>query len=561
MQSAIVSQVIESLKNTYGFSEVKGGWLRKGECPECHKKELFTKIDGPWLIRCGRPAKCGWEGETKRLFPHLFESFNKRYKPTEQDPNATAKAYLMHARGFEPSKINGWYEQGKFWHPDADKGTATVRFYLDDAHSIYMERFVEVVTITDPDTGERKKRKAHFKGSHKGLWWQPPGFNIEPSQEGDPIEIWIVEACLDAIALNINGIHAVASLSTANYPDKKIKQYQGKNVRFVWALDNDKAGVKATKKHVKRMRMEGYNVSAAQPGKSGNKLDWNDLHQKNALEKKHIEKYRYLGELLIARSSTEKALLIYNFDEKKTFHFEFNHAMYWFSLDLDKLDKKYDEIYDEQGDVHTQRELRDKALEECGTITRIANCYFQFLYYQANLVTDESWYYAQVTFPHGNNAVKNTFTGSQISSSSEFKKRLISIAVGGMWMGQQFQLDRIIESQTNNLKVVQTIDYIGYSKDHRCYVLSDLAIKDGDVIELNEQDYFDLGKSNIKSLQKSVTLNVNSNLEQYRSDWPSMIHNCFGVRGVINVAFWFGSFFAEQIRERHGSFPIFIHDW
>ncbi|WP_241086829.1 toprim domain-containing protein [Candidatus Vondammii sp. HM_W22] len=62
-----------------------------------------------------------------------------------------------------------------------------------------MERLVEEVLITE-DSSEQKARKAHFNGSHYGNWWQPPGMQIN---KGDTI--WLVEGCLDAIALHLNG--------------------------------------------------------------------------------------------------------------------------------------------------------------------------------------------------------------------------------------------------------------------------------------------------------------------------------------------------------------------
>jgi len=549
MNQHVAEDVVNHLKNDFSFKRENKGWLQYGKCPDCGKNELFVKADNPWTIKCGRIEKCGYEQSTKELYPHLFESFNKRFKPSEKNQNATADAYMQYARGFDISKIKGFYDQGKFWHPDADAGTATVRFYLNQDKTVYMERFVEEVTITDPDTKEKKKRKANFKGSHQGMAWSPPGMQIN---EGD--EVWLVEACLDAIALWLNGIKAVATLSCVNFPSKYIAEHKDKNITWVWALDNDSAGKRYTKKHFSTMEADGYNATAAQvPAKS--KLDWNDLHNRHKLDEASIDKYKHFGQLLIAKSASEKALLMYEWAERKEFHFEFNKRLYWFSLNLDKYEKAYNGMIDGI-DTPDKKDIREKALKQSNAIFEIANCTVSFLYFQQNLLTDESWYYARIEFPHKAKPIKNTFMGNQLSSSSEFKKRLLSIAAGSIFTGKAEQLDRILKEELFAIKSVQTIDYIGYTKEHGCYVFNDIAVKDGQRYELNDEDFFDIHKLSIKTLAKSPELYINPDREQYTTDWLPMLQQCFGNKGVVALAFWVGSLFAEQIRATQKSFPF-----
>lgn len=557
MQPFIAQDVIKRLTFDFDFKKENNGWLQGGTCPSCGKKELFTRITTPWVVKCGRASKCATELHTKELYPDIFEGFNKRHKPTEKNPNATADAYLSQARGFDISKIKGWYEQGKFWHPDADKGTATVRFYLDPDKTIYMERFVEQVTITDHDTGEKVKRKAHFKGSHRGLWWQPPGIEIN-----DNDNIWIVEACLDAIALQLNGIKAVAILSCVNYPEKMLEQHKGKNINWVVALDNDKAGRNYTtnsKKtgHVDKLRAANFTASAAQvPGDK--KIDWNDCHQRNKLTVKDLNEYFYQGELLLAQSASEKALLMYHHNERQQFYFDHKSRFYWFSLNIERYEKAMSNMLDGNGDLNDDEksEIRKKALKESGAINEMANCHFNFLYYQESKLTDESWYYAKISFPHGGKTVKNTFTAAQLSSSSEFKKRLLHIAAGAMFTGKSYQLERILKNQTYDIKSVQTIDFIGYSKIHKCYVFNDVAIKDGIKYDINDEDFFDAGKLSIKSLSQSINLTINKNRDKHQTEWVTQLCKSYGTKGITALAFWLGSLFAEQIRSKHSSYPF-----
>ena len=361
--------------------------------PCLQKKELFTRLDQPWVVRCGRENKCGWEGHTKELYPDAFANFNQRFVASQEKPNATADAYLKYARGFDISRIKGWYRQGKFWHPKGNKGTATVRFDIDRAHDIYMERLIDEVTITS-DSGEPSTRKAHFNGSHKGLWWQPPGMQIN---RGDTI--WLVEGCLDAIALHLNGQKAVATLSCHNYPEKPLEQHKALNITWVWALDNDPAGKRYLKKWMHRGRTEGLDVAAAQiPQQGRHKIDWNDCHTNHKLSAKHREEYLYHGSLLIAKNALDKALLIWNRKNLNGFCFDFNHRMYWFELDIDKFNKAAESIR-QADNGETEEQIKINAAEQSGALSEVANCHPQFLYFQSNKLTDESWYYCVLNFP------------------------------------------------------------------------------------------------------------------------------------------------------------------
>ena len=547
MYPALHNDITNRLVRDYGFKE-RTGWLRAGVCPACSKKELYTNAEKPWVLNCGRLNHCGWQGHIKELYPDAFEQFNERFKATDENPNATADAYMAQARGLDITRIRGWYEQGRWWSPDAvgNKGTATVRFVIEPG--VYFERFVETVWVMDD--GEKKPRKSHFHGKFQGSAWFPPGQKIEA---GD--DVWVVEGILDAIALYLNGIKACAALSSSNYPGKFMAEYQGMNVRWVWALDGDRAGRKATIKHHQAARAAGHNSSAVTVLQGRLKEDWNDLHMAGRLDDKSIEEYRYQGSLLIAESASEKAMLMYGKTARREFPFEFKNRFYWFGLNLDKYQKAVERM--ETADTGaTDDQIREAALKESGALAEMANCYFRFLYFQANAITDESWYYCRVTFPHGGAPVKNTFTGGQLSSASEFKKRLLSIAAGSVFTGSSQQLDIIAKDQLYNIKTVNTLDFVGYSKEYGIYVFNDIAVKDGRIYPINDEDYFDAGKLAVKSINQSVTLHIARDDHNNRTDWVNHIRTCFGAGGLVALAFWFGSLFAEQIRDRHKTFPF-----
>ena len=124
---------------------------------------------------------------------------------------------------------------------------------------------------------------------------------------------------------------------------------------------------------------------------------------------------------------------------------------------------------DQDEQLLNQAAMREKALLQSGSVVEIANCYPQALYYQRNEVTDESWYYVRVDFPHDGDSVKNTFTSGQLTAASEFERRLLGMAAGAMYTGSGQQLDKIMKDQLYGLKTVSTIDFIGYSKEHGAY--------------------------------------------------------------------------------------------
>lgn len=541
----------------YGFKE-RGEWLRQGLCPACGKKELYTNAHNPWVLRCGRLNNCGFEGHVKELFPEVFDNWSKRYaEQTKTNPNAAADAYLAHARGFDLSKIAGTYTQEYYRDQGLGIGSATVRFVVAGT---YWERLID-----EPGRFGKKKARFKFGGTYQGEWWLPPTVNLDEAKE-----LWLVEGIFDAIALAHVGINAVALLSCNNYPSvalRALRESRGDNApNLVWALDGDRAGRAFTVKHVKRAKSDGWACRAALIPQGATKRDWNDLYllDRNAGDeqaKKHLTEdglrtYFHHGALLLAESATEKALLMYQQDGSRTeFDFEYGKRLYWFSIDLSAYQKAMDRIGEEQADLEPQK-LRELALKESGGIRSISNCYPSPLYFQENKLTDESWYYFRVEFPHDGQPVKNTFTASQVSTAAEFKKRLLAVAPGAMFSGTAQHLDRMMERRLYNIKRVETVDFIGYSKEHEAYLLGKVAVKNGTIYKVNEEDYFDLGKLAVKSLNQSGALTINDNPHGYTTEWLSQVWGAFGPKGIVALAFWFGSLFSEQIRARQKSFPF-----
>lgn len=548
MQAALHHEITQRLQRDYEFKH-KGQWLREGRCPSCKKREVFTHADHPWMLKCGRESKCGWIGHVKELYPESFNSWSERFQASDVDPNAAATAYLQMARGLNTAALGGCYQQGNYYDSTLKIGSATVRFPLPCGG--YWERLID-----RPERFGKRKALFNYGCQYEGTWWVPPHMDLAACEE-----LWLVEGIFDALALRENGVTAVSTLTCNNYPGaalEALEQQIGRKIPLVWALDSDAAGRKYTLRWVKQAREAGWECRAAQiPQTEKNKVDWNDLHQREQLGFHDLEKYRYQGALLIAENATEKALLIYNKTNRKEFSFGFANRMYWFRLDLDKYEKAKERLRDTwEGETPlTDDELRQKALEESGGIAMIATCSPHALYFQQNKVTDESWYYFRIDFP-SRPSVKVTFTASQIVTAPEFKKRLMHVAAGAHFSGSTQQLDRFILDETSHLKVVETIDFIGYTREHGCWIFDGFAVKDGRCVEINEEDFFDFGKLSIKSLISSIGLRPNPNVDEYSNDWLDVLWKVYGAKGLIALTFWFGSLFAEQIRATYEAFPF-----
>lgn len=561
MNEDIRSQVLQRLEGDFGLKLRTGtNYMRGGVCPACGKKELYARHDNPWQIRCGRPERCGHIEHVKELYEDLFEDWSKRAPATDNDPTVTARAYLEFARGLNTGKMTGWFTQENYVNHETNESSATIRFPLPNGG--FWERLID-------RPARFGKMKARFKPKYsaQGEWWCPPSVELATVKE-----LWIVEGIFDAVSLVQNDIDAVSAMSSVNFPiealNKLLEERPGNLPTLVWALDNEPTARAYLLRWVRQAREMGFTCKAALIPQKDKKVDWNDLHQRWQFEdegkarsdkrKRDLAAARHEGELLLAATPREKALLIYTWEEGfPEFAFNFGNQTYWARFDLSKLEEEQKDLEnseDHDAQLLNDKAKRQKALQSVCSLKLLANCRFEALYKQVNDVTNEAWFYVHVTGVDQDDGENWTFTPKQISSSSEFKTRLMFS--GGTWMGTQKHLDQIVIRQSQGLKTVETIDFLGYSRDHKAFIFNDVAIYGGNAYKANKEDYFEFGKQRVKCLMKSVKIKVNLDSKGYREDWLPDLWTVFGANGVMALTYWFGSLFAEQIRAEHESFPF-----
>lgn len=552
---SISDTLVHRLISEYHFKKV-GEWLREGKCPDCGKKELYTHAISPRVVKCGRLNKCGFESHVKELFADIFTEWSKQHAPTPQNPTATADAYLSQARGLSLGKIKGAYTQDNYYDPRLRLGTPTIRFELPNGG--FWERLIENET--------KLGKKANLKQgvSVKGYWWYHPANKSHKF----PKEIWITEGIFDACALAEHGLITASSISCTNFPEHSLSELKRHydDARqtlpvLVWAYDCDKVGQDGTKKAIEQATKMGFECACAQPPYDKHKkLDWNDLHELHRLYPDDLDKYRYYGDLLTAKSPSDYAVIRYLHTKMSQFYFEHNNRTYWFELDTGKLAKLIDveshAIADHLSEVAQSVSDKDMAkfVLQTSTTQEILNAKLEALYFQRNEITDESWYFMRVMTPKGEK--QTTITGEQLSSPSKLKPRLLSVFAGVLWTGNAMQLDILAKHQMEGLKEVKTTDFIGYSREYGAYIFNDVAIKDGKVVDKNQYDYFKIGRLEVKSLANDPELHINhSDVPNF--DWWQDFYQVRGDYGTIVLAWWLGSYFAEQIRQLDRSYPFF----
>jgi hypothetical protein len=549
VDAKFASEILAKLKAKYDFRKTRGKWMQEGKCPDCNERELFAAAEDPKVVRCGRQNNCQFEISVRDALPDLFDDWSKRFEKTEQDPNAAADAYLR-SRGIDLTGLRDAFSQETYHDHKRNITSATVRFSLPGGS--HWERLI--------DRPGRFDKKAHFKfgGTWAGHCWAHPDDDWKALAAMD--EIWIAEGIFDALALRQNFQRltkkgdplkrtAVSAMSCNTWPEKFLEALRDAirtcnpkhRPAIVFAFDVGPAGVKFTRKFVPQAQRDGWDAGAAilRPDGEGTKLDWNDLwlrqqdHKgdsgKGPLDQAALDDFRYNGDVTLAKTPTAKARLIYERKKLASFHFRFENRTFWSRPRVDP----------EDGGANLN-------------VEEVANCAFRILYRERDEAADETNYFLEVAFPNSRTpTAKARFSAACCAAGGEFKKRLF--AFSGMWLGSQEQLDRLMRDQTRQLKTVEPIHFTGYSAAHDAWVLGDIAVRDGRVLKLNSERYFDVGKSAVKLRSEERTLSITYDPDRLQLGWIDDLWTAYGERGIVALAFFTMSLFAVQIRAQHQS--------
>ncbi|WP_336981630.1 toprim domain-containing protein [Altererythrobacter fulvus] len=557
MEESLRQNILSRLRADYKFGAGGGDWLRGGRCPDCKGKELYIHAKHPWLLKCGRENKCGHEWSTRDLYGDLFDNWSDRHPQTPEDPHSAAKAYLRDERGLNIVKLAGAYTQESYFDRRLNAGSATVRFALPGGG--WWERLIDRVHRFG-----KKKANIKYGYSYRSHAWHHPELSFADFAQAE--EIWFAEGIFDAVALGEAfererpGALAASTMSTNNYPAlwlddlaKAVAELgpMARRPTLVFAYDVGPAGVRFTRQFVEQAREAGWTARAAQvrPDGEGTKLDWNDLLKRGKLAAADLETYLENGDITIAENAAEKAFLLYRRSRRSEFPLTFKTRQLWAKFSVERINELIQSYGEDKTLAALSNEQKwDMAAREAVEVQEIANCTFRTLYFQRDKALNDASYYVRVDFPGKQDTVKAPFPGPAVAGAGEFKKRLISVAPGAMFTGSNYQLDKLMERQLDNIRTVDTLYFSGYSIEHGAWMFDDIAVTDGRVIALNEEDFFEIGKVGLKPKEATGEFAIDYDPHALNFSWWGDLYTAFGPLGLVSLAFWLLTLFAEQIR-------------
>lgn len=522
-----------------------------GRCPECKQDTVYCYKDNPSRLVCG--DSCGYSEETRERYIDLFDNIATDYPPTADNQHATADAYLSLVCGFTLKKLTGLYSQGSLQirnsHP-----AATARFALWDG--AYFDRVIDTEAIRILGRDDDLSKAAKYRGKH----WAPAKQVIK--KEG---VVYITAHILDAIALMHAGKTVIATLVENNTPYNLIKEYKTKNIawRIAFVNDENDIGQKAAiKLRAYLQRNDQTDVEIVQTPKG---VSWLDLNRTGRLDIRAFEAALQLGRVETAPTVALKYYWKYRQKNYPALVIDHDHRLYQVSSDdyndaignaikqasvgtlesaLKDVDSKDALATDEGREIFTKH-VKEKVICNCAPI---------FAYAQLDKITRELHYYFSVTSPDRHAPDMYYFPGQSIDSAKAFKKALLQNVPGARFLGSDDQLERLSARWFDDgLTLVESVTFIGYHKATGAYLYPDFGFYQGRYLKPNKSEYVTAGKHRLKTTLKSIEIQTHASL---KTDWFKDYKTVFDLNGVIVLAYFLGSLFAEQIRERLGFFPF-----
>ncbi|WP_257274333.1 toprim domain-containing protein [Endozoicomonas sp. SESOKO4] len=557
-------QIVDALRNDHSFSfKETTKVLRYGRCPDCNRKSVWVSKEKPGRVFCDHQESCGYTETTRELYPDLYENYVERFPATIDDPNATARAYLEEARGFNPGLIAGWYQQGCFQHHGLM--APTVRIPLWDEH--FEERLIDKNHIQ-----QAGRKNNYTKNAPKeDRQWQPPLFKLE-----DKDTCVITEGIFDAwVFYHLNydiktSYKAVAAFGSGNLPRNLITENKGRDIVWVLAYDNDDAGLKHLADHIKFI--EDLDETVQVMLRRGKK-DWNDEYQEGNLDQKYLDDSLWRGCLAQAKDHKEKAFWRWMKTPCSRLIIDHGHALWRFKLSekaVEDFDENFGEIKrssfwtDPNAAVESARILFNGYT---GMPEQISPVHPQFLYLERDSLTKDQWYVFRVTFLNRSKPMLVALTKSDLKSPSALSEALEGYTPGGRFDGDSTDL-LILKRRwfDYGISTVRTLSFIGYDEETGVYTFvgeenpnnrgmpTDFGFYKNKLIRSNQMGFLKAGEHAIKSNANDIKLTRASG--KWSPDWLPAFHQVFTDKGIVSMAWWLGTLFAQQIRKEFKSFPF-----
>jgi hypothetical protein len=529
-----LKEVVEALEHDtdLDFEDIGKKYLQKGKCPSCGEREIFIARGQPFQLKCNRLNHCQYEEKTRERYSYLFENLSERFPKTEENPNATADAYLQRNRGFDISQMKGWYTQGRRKLKNGEWAD-TVRFAVCDGH---WERLIDATAVK----ANGGKKAGIKKGmSYLADCWIPPGMTID---KGD--RIYVVEGIFHAIALWLAGFKAVASISANNFPWNLIEAHKGKSIVWVIALDDDPAGHLMTTKYLRQIREQKEIGWVALAGER----DWDDVYRDGQLDQVFMTEAEYQGRLFTAENTNKLAYLMYLRRPAPFFLMEFRNRLY--SARVHQSDLTTDLGEDK---LEGNREIFLKHVK----IKQVANCIPNLEYLEKDIVTNEQRYFFDFKFPDKSRSCKAPLSPNAITDPRGFARSLLEHTPGGNFEGGEAVLTLLKAKWLNDehraVRTVRSLPFVGYDESCGLYCYPTFGFHQGKELPVNSHGFIDINGNGVKTTLANFTLERGKDFDP---EWFTDYLAVNGLNGLAILAWWTATYFVQQIGEKQASFPF-----
>ena len=544
----LLNDIQVALINDVQFNFKKSNsMLRHGVCPNCNEREAFINLEKPHVIKCGRLNNCGWSATVREIFPDIFENLSARYKATETNPNATADAFMSKIRGFDLAKISGMYTQANVKHKNKSEYYPAVKIII--SKSCYWTRVIDAADV------RKNGAKSKIIGNYKGFGWYPENMQFN---EGD--EIWITEGIFKSMAFMHVGMKSISGLSAHNLPIEIIKQHKNKNITWIVAQDNDKAGCDFSKKFKKYIEDIGERVVVAFPAVGE---DWDDVYRAGNLNSQYLSDSYFRGFYHMAETYQKKAFFAYHKYKNTYSIIDFRNALYRFKVDPKKLAEANEATTmikqypcPERGWLLPQCEIDTlyANFNSESEIRKICPCKPQFLYIEKDIITNERTNTFFVEFANQTPSMLLTADGTIYKSADNFSQGLLKHTGFAPFVGNNVDLAILHERWfARKIKFVQGVPFTGYEPKTQIYVFPEFAYNNGQYQKINKHGFFSYGRTSVKCNLKGFHFRK---ADEFNGDWINDYYDAFHYNGMVLLAWWLGTLFAEQIRKKQDSWPF-----
>ena len=254
--------------------------------------------------------------------------------------------------------------------------------------------------------------------------------------------------------------------------------------------------------------------------------------------------------------------------DQKTIIIEHHHKIWKFTL-RDKNDDSAMEGY--KGRYLTNSEVLYTTANENPELciqefksayqsTAISNCLPKFLYAEINPQTEDKHYFFRVSFPNRKQPVLAGLSANDIDCPSNFKRSLLSKVTGARFDGVQSDLNALQKSWFDDFggpEEIRTIPFVGYDKFTGAYAFPDFGYFQGTMVRKNRDGYLAFGNLSLKSNLKLIEDHIyHRGSDQFDPAWYQDFYFVFEHQGLAALAFWTGSLFAEQIRQKQEGYAL-----